>query len=446
MSLISTSQINPIQFQQAVQLYASGASFSGNFLAYVNASGYLGSTVVYASGGAQVIAGAKTFVIAPVVPYGGTTGQTIPRLYVDNQDAATSGVLTGQIGTLSGFLFLRDSGISGALTSLRVTGSTNLIIADWTGIGGTQIMVIGNTVFVSGAAGGGAGSSTVQVTGSSAIASPNFTGVGFTTVSYDGTFIRVSGASDPALATQSGYNEVTFVHRTPVDEQVFGIKIFTGNPQIAAPVLPSGATNLLYVSGQIVAASGALRAFATGISGALNGGGGVTNNFFITGTGTVVALSTGTTSNTFNVTSGNTFVNSSGTVSNTFNGSVTNNVNVSGITGNFVNMSFWYDENNLFTGVNTIESFVSRDFTFTGYAEGVINSGTQGTFSGSFYQRTPSNTKVTFVNFGLPPGQFFSGRGGFSQVISGMNRVGVDIYSVGTGFTGLSLGLFGVGY
>ncbi len=109
-------------------------------------------------------------------------------------------------------------------------------------------------------------------------------------------------------------------------------------------------------------------------------------------------------------------------------------------------MSFYFDEFSLYTGLNIVESIVGRDFFFTGYAIGAINSGTQGGFSGSFYQRDMLNAKTNFVTFGLNTGQFFSGRAGFNQIISGMNRVGLDIYGIGTGLTGLSVGLFGVGY
>lgn len=416
MSLISTSQINALQLQQAVQLYASGASFSGNFLAYVNASGYLGNTVVYASGGAQVIAGAKTFTTAPVVPYGGTTGQTIPRLYVDNQDAALSGVLTGQfaapITALSGFVI----GASGNLSSFRITGSSNIPIANLTGIGGTQISIIGGIVYISGAAGGGAGSSTVQVTGSSAIASPNFTGVGQVTVSYDGTYIRVSGAVDTTL---SGYVENTFVHRTPVDEQIFGIKTFTGNPQIAAATLASGAVNLT----QLLAASGAL-------TGSI-GGGGVTNNYFITGTGTI--------NNTFNT---------SGNISNTFNDYTTQQNNYT-VTGNYNIASFFFDP--VITGLNIAESFVGgMGYVFTGAAFSCRTSGNGpvngGVLSGRLYQVDLNNTEQTLYNFTFTSGIVYSGSPGFSIYVTGRNRVGVSITNSMSGIQKFCVGIFGGTY
>lgn len=135
-------------------------------------------------------------------------------------------------------------------------------------------------------------------------------------------------------------------------------------------------------------------------------------------------------------------------IGNNYNGAgnVSNVINISGVTGNFVNMSFWFDQYGLTTGLNQAEAGIGRDFLFTGYGIGCINSGTQGSFSGSFYQRTPTNIKTTFVNFGFSAGQLFTGRGGFGQTISGMNRVGFDIYLIGTGITGLSASLFGVGY
>lgn len=155
-------------------------------------------------------------------------------------------------------------------------------------------------------------------------------------------------------------------------------------------------------------------------------------------------LSSGILNNTYN--SSGTFTNNvTGNVNNVYNGgTITNNIGYT--TGNFVNISFYYDEYNLYTGLNSIEAFVGRSFTFTGYAIGVINSGTQGFFSGSLYQRTPTNSKTNFINFSLNSGTFFTGIGGFSQEITGLNRVGLDIYRIGTGITGLSVGVFGVGY
>ena len=109
-------------------------------------------------------------------------------------------------------------------------------------------------------------------------------------------------------------------------------------------------------------------------------------------------------------------------------------------------MAFWYDQYNLATGLNNVEAVVGRSFFFTGYSVGVINTGTQGFFSGSLYQRTPINTKTSFIDLSLNSGLYFKSQGGFVQEISGLNRVGLDILLLGTGITGLSIGVFGVGY
>lgn len=145
-----------------------------------------------------------------------------------------------------------------------------------------------------------------------------------------------------------------------------------------------------------------------------------------------------TTNNTFNAT---------GVLNNTFNAApVANNIALAIITGNFVNISFFFEAYNLNTGLNQIESFIARDFTFTGYAVAAQTSGTQGFLSGSLYQRSPLGVKTNFRDFSYNSGQFFTGVGGLSQTISGMHRVGIDLLNVGTGMTGVTVGIFGFGY
>lgn len=508
MSLISVRQINAAQLQLAVQQYASGDAFDANILAYLNSSGALGPVAMTLTGN-QTATGVKTFLNSPIVPYSGSTGAAPSRLYVDTQDLAISGVLAGQSATsaslvstsgvlsaqtvlVSGILATGISilsgyvnGASGALSAVRVTGSATIPIAHFTGLGGTLIIHSGDYVLVSGAASAGGGSNT-SVTGSAAISAPNFTGVGNVTLTYDGTYVKVSGASASSIlvtgsaaintpnftgignvvvsyngtyvlvsgiagadATLSGYIENSFVHRYG-NESITGVKSFVSSPLVPNATITGQAVNF----GQLSGVSGVLSSLA----------GGTTNNYYITGTGVVTVLNSGTITNTYSITSGNTTVfntgtstntfnnsgninvTSSGTVTNNFNGAVNNVTNLSGITGNFVNISFWYDQYNLATGLNSIETFVGRSFTFTGYGLGTINSGTQGFFSGSFYQRTPTNTKTNFVDFSLNSGLYYYAAGGFNQEISGQNRVGLDIYRIGTGITGLSVGLFGVGY
>lgn len=483
MSLISVSQINNVQLALAIQQSSSGAAFSGNFVSFVSATGYIGPVAVWTTGGAQSISGAKTFNNPVSVPYTGTTGQTVARLYVDIQDASVSGGLTGQIMSLVG-------GLSGVLTgqyaTLTYVNSLSGIIASGAGGGGGSasgaVMLTGNQLitgiktFVSSpqvldvyntAPGSPYYSDAVSIytlnsvsgvivaqipvvgipqdvvftsgnqtisgvktfTGNILIAAPTLPS-GAVNLSY---LLGVSGV----LAGSAGAGAPNAVFQTG-DQNISGQKIFTGSPLVAFPSLPSGATNILYVSG----VSGALAAL-------IAGGGGATNYYYITGTGVVNASSfaSGNVVNTFSITSGTTNVINSGSAINTFNISGgTTNFNITGVTGNYVNMSFFFDSTTLVTGLNNIEGFISRNIFFTGYAVGAYTSGTQGNFSGSFYQRTTNNTKVTFQNFFLTSGMYFTGVGGLLQTLSGMNRIGVDIYSIGTGLTGLSLGVFGVGY
>ena len=498
MSLISTRQINPDQLQLAVQQYASGAAFDANILSYLNNSGALGPVAMTLTGD-QTATGIKTFLNSPIVPYSGSTGSAPSRLYVDTRDLVLSGALTGQLSTSSSAALVAASGVlaaqnvstsgvlqtaitangtsitslsgyvngaSGALSAVRVTGSSTIALANFTGLGGTLVIHSGDKIYISGAAGGG--SSNTSVTGSAAISAPNLTGVGSVVVSYNGTYVLVSGA--PGVdAAFSGYVENSYVHRYG-DESITGVKTFVSSPLVPAATIGTQAVNLNQLSGT---------------SGVLVAAQAVTNNYWITGTGVVTTSfnASGNINNTFSITSGNTYVyntgvttstftiysgdasvsnsgtatntfntsgaatvTNNGTATNNFNGQTTNVTNLSGITGNFVNMSFWYDESNLSTGLNTIEAFVSRSFYFTGYGLAVINTGTQGFFSGSFYQRTSTNAKTNFIDFSLNSGMFFTGVGGYNQEISGMNRVGLDIYRIGTGITGLSVGLFGVGY
>ncbi len=410
--MIYTKQIDSPSLTAFIVNAMSGAALSGSLAPYFQSSGWVGDGVVYRTG-AQSITGVKTFLDSPRVPYSGNTGTAPSTLFVLDQIAALNAsssalylsrgttpdivsglkVFTGavQVGnpTSTGHAvnLFTLTGATGSLLSLRVTGSAPIQIASMSGLGGTVILWSGNNIFISGAAGGGGGSSNTSVTGSSAISAPNFTGVGLATLTYDGTYVRVSGATD---LTTSGYFENNFVHRGLFNDNISGLKTFTGAVGVGVPTNSGHAVNQGYL---------------TGVSGAL-----------------ISQLAPGNTINT------GTFF--------TF----------TGITGNFVNMSFYFDEFNLYTGLNVIESLVSRDFFFTGYAIGVINTGTQGFFSGSFYQRNTTNVKTNFINFGHNSGQFFTAAGGFNQIISGMNRVGLDIYRIGTGITGLSVGLFGVGY
>lgn len=685
MPLIAVKQINQSELDAAIALASSGAAFSGNFQAYINGSGWVGPNVVYTTGGIQTISGAKTFIDAPYVPYGGNTGTAATKGYVINLTDVISGGVTGMLvslvsdqsiqgnktfvlplnvawpvntGNAINLLYL--SGVSGVLAangggggSGLGTGFSGYVENNFVHRGDVSEIISGIKTFtgsplvpnptdpsgvvnlgylsgVSGilAAGGGGSPNSVTTTGNEVIGGfKQFTGSPFvpnpTQPSGAVNLRYLSGVSGVIVAAggvgtgYSGYVENNFVHRGDFNEVISGVKtftgsplvpvpsvdsgaanylfvtgvsgvlynsivstqganyfitgtgtiqitttgtnvinninvysgnivynisgdpgvivyttgnqiisglkIFTGNPLVAAPTQPSGAVNLLYlsgVSGVLAAAgggspnsvtttgneiiggfkqftgspfvpnptqpSGAVSLlYLSGVSGVLaaaGGGGspnsvtttgneiiggfkqftgspfvpaptqpsGAVNLLYLSGVSGVLAASAGGGGTVYNITgTGSITINNtaSGNINNTFNvsGNVSNNTTLN-TTGNFVNMSFFFDEYNLATGVNLQEGFVSRDFFFTGYALGVYTSGTRGTISGNLYQRTTANSKVNLSSFVLNSGAFFYGSGGFNTVISGMNRVGIDIYTLGTGFTGLSVGVFGFGY
>lgn len=442
MALISTAQINGDQLAAAVQLYSSGASFSGNLTSYLAASGWVGPLAVTITG-AQDITGQKRFLDSPIVPYSGSSGSAPSARWVNDQITAGYTSLLAIDAATSGYAL----GISGALSAVRVTGSNVITNANLTGYGGTLVFQSGGFVFISGGAGGGGGGggggTEISVEGTGPYSALDVVGVGSVTVldEFAGMgFLVISGSEiGGGSAAVGDWNAVYTTGNQTINDH----KIFTGSPWVATPTAPSGAANLLWTSG----VSGQLYDRMTGISGAIVAGNITINNYWITGTGVVAASSTGNVTNIFNITSGDASVSSSGTVNNTFNGTVNSTININQPTGNFVNMSFYFDEYNLVTGLNLLECFVGRDFTFTGFALGLINTGTAGGFlTGSLYQRTSTNTKTAFVDFSINSGSYFSALGGFGQVISGMNRVGIDIYQIVTGMTGLSVGAFGVGY
>lgn len=424
MALINTSQINGEQLTLYIQQVSSGAAFSGNLVNYVTASGFLGNTVVYTTGGAQVITGSKRFLDSPLVPYSGGTGAAPSARWVNDQITTASTSLLAVDSSTSGYALA----ISGQLSAVRVTGSNVVSNVNLTGYGGTLVFRSGGFVFISGGAGGGggAGNSNVSVTGSSTISSPNFTGAGSVTLSYDGTFVRVSGAAG-ADATLSGYVENNFVHRGAVDELVSGFKTFTGNPWVAAPTAPSGAANLAWTSG----VSGVLFERMTGISGAIVAGSTIYNTFNITGTGTV----------------NNTFNSSGGAISNAFN-DYTQNTTTNIFTGYFTDISFYLDP--VGTGYNLFETFISRDFYFTGAAFSCRTTGfgpvNGGIMTGRLYQADQNNTEHTLFNFTFQSGVIYSGSPLFNVYVTGRNRVGLSLTNSLSGIEKFTVGVFGGSY
>jgi len=433
MPLIAVRQINQTELTNAIALASSGSAFSGNLQAYLLGSGWVGPNVVYTTGANQTISGVKTFIDSPFVPYGGATGTAASKKFVDDSVLAASGqillnlVTTNTAQSISAaktfdvpVTVATPTNSGHAVNAYYLSGVSGVLAAAGGGGGGTPnaVTTTGNEVI------GGF----KQFTGSPLVPAPTQPS-GAVNLSY------LSGVSG-ILASSAGGGSPNSVTTTG-NEVIGGFKQFTGSPFVPAPTQPSGAVNLSYLSG----VSGVLATV----------GGSTTNNYYITGTGVVAASSnaSGNVNNTFSITSGTTNVTNSGVSTNTYNitNGTTNTIyNIAQITGNFVNLSFFFDEYNLVTGLNLMEAFIARDFTFSGYALGLVNSGASGAFlSGSLYQRTTGNAKVPFVNFSLNSGRYIYISGGLNQPISGMNRIGIDIYRVVPGMTGLSVGVFGAG-
>lgn len=410
---IQVKQLDQVGLAAFVASSLSGNSFSGILISYVNASGYLGPNVAYISGGAQTFLGNMTFAISPSLPYTGQSGQATAKRYIDdlvmNSLANYSGWSANTYIDLTGNQAIGGTkSFTGSLTiNVPTLVSHATTLGYVTGISGVLQTLI-NNVSVSNVvtlAGDQTISGVKTFTGSPLVPAPS-TPSGVVNLSY------LSGVSGTLAANQGSTTITGNVVFTTGDQIISGFKIFTGSPWVASPTQPSGAVNVNYLSG----VSGSLNALILSISGGVSG---------VPGPSGVSGAS------------GASIVGPAGPLG---------SISLSGITGNFVNISFYFDSTTLATGLNLFEGFVSREFYFTGYGLGAINSGTQGYLSGSFYQRSPTNVKTSFAAFSLFSGNYSAFTGGFMQLISGLNRIGVDINLIGTGITGLTIGAFGVGY
>lgn len=461
---INVNQIDKAGLSLFVQQASSGSAFSGNFTNFVASSGWIGPTALWITGGNQTVLGSKTFTGAIGVPYSGTTGQTVARLYVDTFVNLVSGFaqtsLNNSNNTLSGFL---SSGLTATgativnslnnlsglvianlfttgsiLSAVKVTGSSIIQIANFTGLGGTLVIYSGNQIFISGAAGGAAGTTVndpMYVTGNQLVSGLKrfISGIevlnstspsGVTNFAF---LSGVSGVLNAAILAGGGAPNAVF---TTGDQTIGSVKTFTGTILVPDnPALPSGAVNLAYLSG----VSGLLNRAITGMTGYTQN-----NTFNITGTGVtnLTVNNTGTTNNTYNVISGT--LNTSDIIS------------IGVITGNFVDVSFFLDP--IATGLNLFEAHIAQGFTFTGAAFSCRTSGfgpvTGGgaAMSGKLYQVDSNNTEQTLYNFVFQSGLIYSGSPTFNIYVTGRNRVGLSISNSLSGIEKFAVAIFGGSY
>jgi hypothetical protein len=430
MPLIAVRQINQTELTNAIALASSGSAFSGNLQAYLDGSGWTGPNVVYTTGANQTISGVKTFIDAPVVPYGGATGTAASKGFVDNSVIAASGRLMGDLVTLG-----TAQSITGAktfvvpVTVALPTNSGHAINAYYlSGVSG----VLAASVSAGGLSTGFSGyaentylnrgvvdqsiSGIKTFTGAVFVGSPTDTGHAvnlFFVSGMSGVLAAAGGGGSPNSVTTTG-NEV-----------IGGFKQFTGSPFVPAPTEPSGAVNLSYLSG---------------VSGVLTTAGGSTN-YYITGTGTTNITTTGVNvTNSVNVTSG-----TLNTYTNVYNNTYTTSTI---LTGNFYDISFFLDP--VQTGYSLFESFVASSFYFTGASFACRTSGYGpqygGIMTGKIYQVDSNNTEQTLLNFTFTSGVIYSGSPVLSVVVTGRNRVGLSLTNMLSGMEKFSVGIFGGGY
>ena len=131
-------------------------------------------------------------------------------------------------------------------------------------------------------------------------------------------------------------------------------------------------------------------------------------------------------------------------------GPIGNFINSGTITGNFTNLSFYFDYP--FTGLYLSEAFISQKFTFTGYAIGCVSSGLGpahlafgysgnplfNLMTGNIYQRDLNNVVTEIAPFNFNSGLFSKVSGNFSVNVPALSRVGISLYSGLSGIKGLT--------
>lgn len=163
-------------------------------------------------------------------------------------------ILQNNINSLSGFTLSASGALQAQIsagngTQVRITGSTTLTIADFTGIGGTLVFWSGGQVFISGGAGGGGGVTSLN----GVVGAVNLLGTGLVSTSIDGQTIIISGdnsiSGNVALTGQQ-----SIAYSNSVGSILSGNMAQTGATLLSV-ILNTGTQNVLFTSG----ASGVLQ-------------------------------------------------------------------------------------------------------------------------------------------------------------------------------------------
>lgn len=107
-----------------------------------------------------------------------------------------------------------------------------------------------------------------------------------------------------------------------------------------------------------------------------------------------------------------------------------------------INHNFFFDYP--FSGLNAAESYIQEDFTITGIVMGVNITGNADSIGCEFYQRlSDGTTKIPLTNEILETGSYHKLTSQPDLLVTGMNRLVIDLTGVVTGFEGLSVGVLG---
>ncbi len=160
------------------------------------------------------------------------------------------------------------------------------------------------------------------------------------------------------------------------------------------------------------------------------------NLFSITGAGGIIV----TTGNSYLYISGEN-LSTSGNVENT--GTALQN-QINNISPTIpINHNFFFDYP--FSGLNMAESYIQEDFIITGIVLGVNVTGFSNNHLGcEFYQRlTDGITKIYLASEFLPTGTYHKLSTQSNLLVTGMNRLTIDITGLLSGFEGFSIGILG---
>lgn len=156
--LISTRQISQPELTTFVNAAVSGGSFSGMMQAYVSSSGYLGNTVVYATGGTQSVATFLAFLTSPTVQYSGSTDfsaasqgfvQDKVVYYVNSLSGTMTGSFVPLYGntTVNGYkVFTGALGVGAAVTDIDAINLAYLRVVSGVLQTGINSVIVPNVV------------------------------------------------------------------------------------------------------------------------------------------------------------------------------------------------------------------------------------------------------------------------------------------------------------